>query len=211
VSLQDETMHEELRRMAVVELQRRSQPGWPRWMVPMQNGRRYPMPWINAISPVFYGLAGFTRMDLGRVQAANDDGLCFCCGLPLERVICMGRYAGAREDTDEATFEHEGKPVYLTDGPPGHPRCVALAAQHCPHLRRDDGLRRPTRDGIVAFAYEGRRDLACLEVPLKREERELPDGTMAEHMRPRVVNPRARRLSREELSALASSDPMGRG
>jgi hypothetical protein len=159
--------------------------------------RRLPLPWVNGLKPVWQAARGFVEMDPKRVSASEQTkpwGLCVVCGLELGRVRVMGRFRG----TDRLAG------VMLTDGPAGHPRCIALAARHCPHLRSLAGLDEPLRNGaehdrVVAYVYDGPGP-PSLAVPKGR-------GSGL----PRVVHPSARKLTPEDLRALAKTDPLGHG
>lgn len=184
--------------MPLHELHAKAAPGWPRWFFLVTVGgrpRRMPLPWINGLHPVWAGVRGFVKMEPGRVDEAKSAGrfgLCVVCGEELGHVRVMGRWRGDKE-LERVTM--------LTDGPPGHPRCIALAVKHCPHLRalagEPEGDRKgPEPDRVVAYVYDGPGP-AAMEVP----------GTNAGI--PRVVHPRARPLTPEELRALVSRDPLG--
>lgn len=75
-----------------------------------------------------------------------------------------------------------------TSGPGCHPRCMALALKFCPHFE-DVGKH-------VAYSYEGPG------TGLVREDDGVGVGR---------VTSRARRITRDEVKALAVSDPMGTG
>lgn len=193
MSVGENVMHPEVAALGVEELVAKTEAGWPRWFMRLRDGRRLPVPWINGVNPIFHGASGFTMMVPKRVEQARAERLCVVCGEQLGRVVAMGRYTGGPEG------------VMLTDGPPGHPRCIALAALHCPHLRRRDELRKVNADGVVAYVYDG-PSFACIPVPGRDSERKA-DGR--DVMLPRVVNPRARAVTLGELQALASADPLG--
>lgn len=117
---------------------------------------------------------------------AEKEGICFCCGEVLRKLQVMGRHRASIEG------------VHLTDGPAGHPRCVALAAEHCPHLRNqhkgDEGF-------VIALVWRG-QGLGYVKTPHEM----MVDGS------PRlVVRPEATTLTLGELRKLAKDDPLGVG
>lgn len=173
-----------------------SQPGWPRALVEdpamspamraqaLRPPRPIPLPWINAINPLLHGRRGWLEMHGARSREADEQGLCFCCGLPLQRLKVMGQHRSS----------FDGVP--MTDGPPGHPRCVALAATYCPHLERQH---RGDEDVVIAYGW-GEDGPGYQQVP----EEMLVSG------QPRyVVLPGARPLTLAHLRLLAQRDPLG--
>ena len=101
----------------------------------------------------------------------------------------MGRH-GASFDDGEHT-------VYLTDGPAGHPRCLALAAAHCPHLLNQHG---GDPEYVIALAWEDIEHLGYVELPAEMRTGQQPRL---------VVRPGAVPLTLGRLRELASTDPLG--
>lgn len=165
--------------------------GWPRpharfnpshYDTPPEESRRVrllPVPWIAALqSTGAVEWTGFHR-DADR---AHHQRLCQICGQKLHRLIVLAR-----------AFQ-EGE----TSGPGGHPRCMALAAQSCPHLLRHGG-----EDAVVAYLYDG-PGLGYVSAP---------DWTPAEgetmYSDTNGVDSSSVPLTRGELKALARRDPLG--
>lgn len=162
------------------------EPGWPRPYVE-RDEKRYPLPWVNGLAPALGRT--FAELNGWRSRQCEDYRLCFCCGLALVRLQIMGRH--------RASFEDEQHTVYLTDGPAGHPRCLALAAQHCPHLREQH---RGDPDAVIALAWDGRERLGYVELP----------SEMRTGAQPRlIVRPGAVPLTLGRLRELAKADPLG--
>lgn len=178
-----------LEELTIAELGASTGPGWPRLMLKVPwKPWAYPLPWISRSAPAFNRI-GWRELDKDRWAEAERDRLCFCCGMKLERLTIMGRHRASLEDTEPQ--------VWLTDGPAGHPRCVALAAEHCPHLREQH---RGQTDFVIAFAWNDPEILGYVELPLKTEKgRELR----------LIVRPGARPLTLGELRKLAKGNPMG--
>lgn len=178
--------------MLVTEVVRRAEPGWPRWFIAVDidgEQRHLPLPWINAVAPVFEGSRGFVKMDPRRAREAAEDRLCVICGLELGVSRVMGAFGSNVE------IPHE---VLLTDGPPGHPRCIALAARHCPHLRRQWENTPAPDDVIIAYVYEGAGP-AAIPVPSEKDGDSLPW----------IAAPGSIRLTLGELREMARRDPLG--
>lgn len=171
----------------VDELIAATYPGWPRRLLKVPwKPRAMPLVWINASRPAFEH-NGWKQLDQGRVREARDDLLCFCCGESLSLLQVMGRH--------RASYEVDGDVARLTDGPGGHPRCMALATEHCPHLRAQLSAA-PERE--IAFVYSG-PGLGYIDIP-----EEMSIGT------PRLlVRPEAEPLTLVQLLELAESDPLG--
>lgn len=157
--------------------------GWPRpWLAHQPTGRRLPMPWISGLAPIITG--AWASFDPHRALQAQEQRLCFCCGRQLERLVVLGRYASV-----------DSEKKMLSDGPGGHPQCLALAASVCPHLRRQQA-RDP--DVTVAYVYDGPglgyRPTLDSKNPFSN---------------PVVVDPTAHALTNAQLVGLASHDPLG--
>ncbi len=150
-------------------------PGGPRpWVATPTTARgrpgvgdRMPVPWVNGSHALGGDFLQFKR----HIASVIAERLCFACGGSLLEISVMG-------------LLREGS----TDGPPGHPRCLALAAGTCPHLLALE----PSR--AVAFAHTGRGP-AILPDPL---------GVL------RLISPDATSLTRRQLERLSSADPLGR-
>lgn len=167
--------------------------GWPRSKLKVdRHERAVPLPWINGMLPAIES-DGWKRLDPMRNRVAEDESLCFCCGEPLRELSVMGRH--------RASFAsgRSGRFAWITDGPAGHPRCLALAAAHCPHLREQHGGR---DDIVIAFSWDRPDTLGYVETPLE----------LVQLGEPRLlVRPEAVPLTLAELRALASRDPVGDG
>ncbi len=167
-----------------------SRPGWPRALVRVPwKVKPLPLPWINAIAPLLKE-RGWVEMDGNRWRDADDHGLCFCCGEPLRGTKVLGRHGASWYS---AECRHM---VWLTDGPPGHPRCIALAARHCPHLR---GQHQGDEDFVIALAWTG-DGVGYVEVPPEHQVEGAPRL---------LVHPHAKQLTLAQLRAYASADPLG--
>lgn len=175
---------------SVDELVEATRPGWPRMRFRRPGEKAHPMPWINALNPAMKP-RGWIEMHGQRVRQAEEQRLCFCCGQELAELSVMGRHRASFLDTDT------GQWIWMTDGPPGHPRCVALAAAHCPHLLdQHEGH----ADYTIALLWRG-ATTGYVETP-----QEMSIGE------PRyVVRPGAVALSLGELRKLAARDPLGVG
>lgn len=179
---------------SIDELRAATAPGFPRADLRVAwKPRAYPLPWINSWKPAL-SRTGWKELDTKRAVEAEEKRLCFLCGEPLGDLSIMGRHRASysEEGTDGSRWN------WITDGPPGHPRCLALAAEVCPHLRtQHEG----NEDFIIAFQWEGPL-LGYLEVPKDL----MTDGS------PRyLVRPGAKPLTLGELRALAEVDPLGDG
>jgi hypothetical protein len=158
-------------------------PGWPRAMIRTRwRSRTYPLPWINGWKPMVER-HGFKELNTKRNNEAERDRLCFCCGEPLLELSLMGRH--------RASFE-----VWLTDGPAGHPRCMALAVEYCPHLRKQH---RGDPDFVIAYAWRG-KTIGYVETPTEM----MMDGTPR-----RIVRPGATEVTLAEVRELAERCPLG--
>lgn len=122
---------------------------------------------------------------------AHGSRLCQVCGEKLGPTIILG----AAEDSIPSDRR--------TSGPGCHPRCMALSARFCPHLRRI------TDREIIAFAYRGGR----LGYRLYDSGEEEPDPTAAEimdaYMQSMKVEAGACPLTRAEVLEIARRDPLG--
>lgn len=161
--------------------------GWPRAFIEWDEGL-FPLPWVNGTAPALR-LSGFVELNALRARNAEDYRLCFCCGEPLRHLAIMGRHRASLDDTDPQ--------VWLTDGPAGHPRCMALAAKHCPHLR---GQHRDDSGFVIALAWEGIEVLGYVELPS-----EMNTGGQPRF----IVRPGAVPLTLGRLRELAVADPLG--
>lgn len=162
--------------------------GWPRnrYAHPAQL-KALPLPWINGTKPIFEQ-SGWIMLDAVRRRACEDERLCFCCGEPLQALSVMGRH--------KASFKRGDRQVWLTDGPAGHPRCLALAAVHCPHLAAQH---RGRERFIIAFTWRS-LELGYVETP----EEVVAKGE------PRfIVRPGAKPITLGTLRKLARTDPLG--
>lgn len=172
----------------VDELVAATRPGWPRAMLQTPwRDRALPLPWISGLSPALKP-EGWKEMVFERVEQAERQRMCFCCGDLLCKTTIMGRHRASWHD------DENDRMIWLTDGPAGHPRCLALAAGHCPHLLKQH---QGDRDYIIALRWD-KPGLGYVELP---EE-------MAGEVR-RLVRPNAVPLTLRELRALAATDPMG--
>lgn len=161
--------------------------GWPRAFVRWDE-RTFPLPWVNGLAPALRS-NGFLELNAWRFRQCEDHRRCFCCGELLRRLSIMGRHRASLDDTEPQ--------VWLTDGPAGHPRCVALAAAHCPHLL---GQHRGREDYVIALAWEDIEVLGYVEMPAE----------MLVGNQPRlVVRPDAVPLTLGRLRELAVADPLG--
>jgi hypothetical protein len=170
------------------ELVKATGAGWPRARLahPAQL-RALPLPWINGTKPAFEP-QGWKMLDAGRRRDCEELRLCFCCGERLDGLSVMGRH--------RASFRRGDRWVWLTDGPAGHPRCMALAAVHCPHLRDQH---RGRERFIIAFTWRG-LELGYVETP----EEIVAKGE------PRfIVRPGAKAITLGTLRKLAKADPLG--
>lgn len=84
----------------------------------------------------------------------------------------------------------------MTDGPAGHPRCVALAAEHCPHLRTQH---KGDETFLIAFVWTG-GGLGYMQAP---EDTSMEGGPRL------VVRPGVTDLTLGELRQLALENPLG--
>lgn len=162
--------------------------GWPRnrYVAPGRD-RALPLPWINGLNP-FADARGWIMLDGARRHACEHERLCFCCGEPLQTLSIMGRH--------RASFRRGDRRVWLTDGPAGHPRCMALAAVHCPHLRDQH---RGRERFIIAFTWRG----------LELGYVEMPEEIVAKGEPRFIVRPGATPITLGTLRKLAAADPLG--
>lgn len=165
----------------VVSTHEENPPGWPRPWLEHPSGRR-PLPWILGSAPII--LDAWITFDMDRARRAHTKRLCFCCGLPLAALIVLGCYRP----------ERKAETLMRSDGPGGHPRCLALALGSCPHLA-SAGHRE-----TITYLYEG----SGLGYSTDSTDPTRPFD------QPVRVDPEARPLTREALLALAVDDPEGR-
>lgn len=159
--------------------------GWPRpyaWYEAdehqVADGTRMsgnlPVPWVAEVGPHGVGWTTFH----GDADRAHDERLCQVCGLQLGSIVLLG-------------LARPGE----TSGPGCHPRCMALAVQHCPHL---------ALDGVIAYQYTG-------PGPGYVDDIAFPwnspyNGLYAENVN---VSTYAVPLTAADVKALAKRDPMG--
>lgn len=123
----------------------------------------------------------FLTFQDGRARRLIRARECVVCGLPMEGVVILGRYMTRAAVTRR------------TDGPPGHPRCVNLAVNICPHFVKA----RAKLSGTVAYLWDGP---GC---GFQYGDRRVADGADAR------VHEDAWALTAEELSKIARENPMG--
>jgi hypothetical protein len=111
------------------------------------------------------------------VEDAYRKHLCGVCGEPLRATTCMGIVKNPSD--------------YLSNGPPVHPRCMALSLRFCPHFDL-----RYSQDEPIAFIYTG-TDAGYAR---NAESEELLH-----------VDRAAIQATRTDIVALAKSDPLGHG
>jgi hypothetical protein len=159
--------------------------GWPRPKAPWRHEGGYtanrcpelpdrlPVPWINGPCIEKDGDWHSFRED---AQKAHHERLCVVCGEPLGKVIALGAMHGDK----------------VTAGPGGHPRCIWLAANTCPHLveQHDD-------EATIAWVYKGP------DVGYICDDLDLDWGGGEE------IDSSARPLKLAELKELARSNPLG--
>lgn len=83
----------------------------------------------------------WTQFAEGREVEAMKENLCVVCGCKMRGVMVFLRmwtrhYISWQDREDRAlpkTWEAEFMPA-VTDGPAGHPRCINVAANVCPHV-----------------------------------------------------------------------------
>jgi hypothetical protein len=155
--------------------------GWPRPWLAHPTGRRLPVPWISGLAPLILG--AWASFDPHRASQAQEQRLCFCCGRRLERLVILGRYSSLPEKN------------MLSDGPGGHPRCLALAAGACPYLQLQQAC---DPNVAVAYVYEG-PGLGYRPIPASKTLFSSPV----------VVDPTAQALTYPQLTRLAHHDPLG--
>jgi hypothetical protein len=177
---------------AIDDLVKATSAGWPRRFLPTDGTpARLPLPWINGAHPILNGRRGWVELNELRLKEAEKERLCFCCGEALNKTLVMGRHrASFPRDEDEP-----GSPIiWLTDGPGGHPRCMALAAQYCPHLTRQH---QGDPDFRIALAWAG-------EGPgyVRFDGPEEGGARLLCHVSVQA-------LTLGQLRALASADPLG--
>lgn len=158
-------------------------------------GRKMPLPFINADAP--HDWLNFGDMQSTACYAAR---LCVVCGLKLEGAVVLGRFGNADR---------------LTNGPGGHPRCLHMAVNVCPHFNpsnprvarraRVGGFEEPGReDRIVAYLVRSERSLGWIP---EWDHGGLVDGPYATFGN--RVEFGAEELTRPELRLLALADPLG--
>ena len=139
---------------------------------------RLPVPWINGIEDCDFHTF---RADGFR---AHTERLCQVCGNPLNKRILLGAYSGNK----------------MTSGPGGHPHCIRLAVNLCPHLRDVVG-------DTIAWEYIGGGNGYCVH----------PDGydtfwEWADAMGwggGEEIHRSARPLTRDDVAEIAKTDPWG--
>jgi hypothetical protein len=160
--------------------------GWPRRWLHWKAGRGHtprrqsglkPVPWINGVHPAEDN--NWLQFPPERSDKAYYHRVCVVCGEPMTGTIIFGV-----DDEDS----------HSTAGPGGHPRCLWLAVNTCPHLMEKGPAE------TVAWAYEGTgRGHTCPAVP---DDEPYSSGSQ-------VVDLDARPLTRDELRAWAKRDPFG--
>lgn len=131
--------------------------------------RALPLPWING-APDADGSADFYafRDDCRRAEV---DRLCCICGDALGPLVVIAAMSGAAQ----------------TSGGWGHPRCIQLSVQLCPHFRHHDD------EPIVAWLHRG-PGVGVVE-PATFEVDDIVGS--------------ADPVGRDELAHLAKADPWG--
>lgn len=160
--------------------------GWPRprheWRAARSVNRcpelpaRLPVPWINGPRVQADGDWHGFRVDALR---AHHERLCVVCGLPLSQRILLGAMRGEQ----------------ITAGPGGHPRCILLAINTCPHLVELDW-----DDVTVAWEYIG-AGVGYLLDDVDDVEENYGAGE--------VIVGDARPLTRKQAVEIARLDPLG--
>ncbi len=172
-----------------------SEAGWPRPKAEWKAGGRMtyaggsrgampdrlPVPWMNGPCVAQRGDWHSFRDDAWRAHAHR---LCAVCGERMEGLVVLGQFG-----------HHPGE----TSGPGGHPRCMWLAVNSCPHLAE--------QGETVAWSYDGPGNGYEISA-----EDGLQDGGVPENWgEGEPVSPGAQPLGREQLKALAKADPLGTG
>jgi hypothetical protein len=133
-----------------------------------------PVPWINGPRVRESGDWHGFRKDATR---AHHERLCIVCGEKLHERILIGSVSGQRE----------------TAGPGGHPRCILLAVNRCPHIAERDSTE------IVAFEYIG----PGVGYIVASDQLETGWGAGED------IVPEARPLTRPQVARIAQADPWG--
>lgn len=176
-------------------MQEAARRGWPRTFLHSDgDDRARPMQWINGIAAAVDG--SWIAMDPARLRESREERVCFCCGGRLGTVEVMGRHRASEPWSDP--------PIWLSDGPPGHPRCVALAAGFCPHLYRQHG---GVEDFLIAWAFTP--STAWPRGYVMIEQRDDPDAEQQGPMNRMIVHPSAFPLTLGRLREYAARDPLG--
>jgi hypothetical protein len=138
------------------------------------------------------------------LEAETEAGhVCVVCGEELSRLRVFGK-TGA----------------FLTNGPPAHPRCFALALKFCPHFTEPPYTH---RHYTLAYVWDGGENWAnaALTQPwykdtersglflLSASGKQIPQGSHNTDYF--LVRRRVRALKRESLVHLARKDPLGVG
>lgn len=172
---------------------------------PSGEGARYPQPRDKAgrfasfeqKMPNIYcagkaqHINNWTSLDAQRCRAAMGkstlDGStsCLVCGLPCEGFYVMMRLFEA----PAPAYPRWCGRIELTDGPGGHPRCMWLARNVCPHLAN---YTHPARTVAYVWALPGCGIEAYSDKAMRS-----------------VVRPRAVPINTYELKSLAKQSPLG--
>lgn len=182
-----------------------SEEGFPRQKAPWRNPdglparcpelpERLPVPWINGPcierSSEALRASAWTefREDGSR---AHYERLCFFCGQPLGSRILLGAFG----------ISIGGRP--LTSGPGGHPRCIRIAIECCPHLVE---LRNHGPETIVAYEYVG----PGTGYEVDPEYKDFREWINAEGWGSgEKIDLSARPLTSSQVADIAKKDPLG--
>lgn len=173
--------------------------GWPRRKLPWTDSTTgktelKPNLWIGGHNQP----DDWLTFQSGRERIACEQRRCVVCGEVMEGAMVFGRFFGHYR-------KQEG--WALTDGPAGHPRCIHLAVNTCPHFKRAlekrQSLRKVWDDSVVGRSSFKRPIVA--HVWISEDSPYDGSGTGSMSLNPdNIVS-----ITREELAALAKEAPLG--
>lgn len=179
--------------------------GWPRRKISATVGvsepassnasrteeRKLPNLWIGGENQLADDWTTFVR---AREVAACRDKQCVVCGEKIEGVPVFGRYFRSLPGARYVGTRDDNWYSRHSDGPWGHPRCIHLAVNACPHFERWLKTSPDTDNTIVAYVHV-------------TEENPYKDALW--HSGDYRVPEDALALTKVELAALAKEAPMG--
>lgn len=170
-------------------------PGWPREYIPRNTGAPYRPGSDTVKTPALY-VGGnkqhegdWLTFDPENAEKCRTNYLCVACGLPLGRTVVLG---------------HMNPRV--TDGPPCHPRCFALALKFCPRFSQAPYTRSKQ---TVAYVYDG-DDRFGWASRARRDDLESSVNLKGANVWGEIqLSNKVRAMKRPAAIELAKTNPMG--